>query len=157
MRLLPRNRIVWNGDIKSVEDGSPVEEGDTILSEWRFTWAGVKNQNIAIEKEQVRMKAGNLYLEHWDHVMTYPEECKRSMEIVDVHLHQHYAYQTDLEERLAAVDDELETLKEENTKNKHATAMEKERKVKITDKMKGVVDQMKCGFAKTSLESEQVN
>lgn len=79
LRILPRKREIWNSDLNNAEAGPPLN-GDTAHSGWRFTWAGVKNANIAIEKEQVRKTSDDkVYMEHWDHVMTFPEDCAHAM------------------------------------------------------------------------------
>ena len=57
----------------------PALNGAEAVSGWRFFWAGVKNSDIAIEKEQVRKVGNKLILEHWDHVMTYPAACEHAM------------------------------------------------------------------------------
>lgn len=50
LRILDRKRAVWNGDLTSVNNGPPLD-GAEAVSGWRFFWAGVKNSDIAIEKE----------------------------------------------------------------------------------------------------------
>lgn len=78
LRTLDRKRDIWNGDLTSVNQG-PALNGATAVSGWRFFWAGVKNSDIAIEKEQVRQVGDKLVLEHWDHVMTFPGACEHAM------------------------------------------------------------------------------
>lgn len=53
IRIMPRKRVIWNEDLEAINNAPPLE-GDTAHSGWRFTWGGVKEQDIAIEKEQVR-------------------------------------------------------------------------------------------------------
>ena len=40
-------------------------------------------------------------MDHWDHVMTYPEECEHAMQVIQVHMSQMKVYQGDLEAYLA--------------------------------------------------------
>jgi len=48
--VLDRQRVIWNGDLTSETNG-PALNGDVSVSGWRFFWAGVKNSDMAIEKE----------------------------------------------------------------------------------------------------------
>lgn len=83
--LLPRVREIWNGDLTEESQG-PALNGATALSGWSFFWGGVKNSDIAIEKEQLRRgKDGKLFIEHWDHVMTFPPKCEHAMQVMNVH------------------------------------------------------------------------
>lgn len=91
MRILDRKRVIWNGDMTNVSNGPPLN-GDVSVSGWRFFWAGVKNSDMAIEKEQVRLHGDKLILEHWDHVMTFPKECEHAMQVVNTHLSQIKVY-----------------------------------------------------------------
>jgi hypothetical protein len=91
LRVLNRKRVIWNGDMNTVNNGPPLN-GDTAVSGWRFFWAGVKNSDMAIEKEQVRMHNDKLVLEHWDHVMTFPKVCEHAMQVVNTHLSQIKVY-----------------------------------------------------------------
>lgn len=50
LNLLEVEREIWNGDLATPENGPPLD-GATALSGWRFYWAGVKNSDIAIEKQ----------------------------------------------------------------------------------------------------------
>jgi hypothetical protein len=87
LRILDRKRVVWNGDMTTVNNGPPLD-GAEAVSGWRFFWAGVKNSDIAIEKEQVRKVGNKLILEHWDHVMTFPAACEHAMQVINTHLSQ---------------------------------------------------------------------
>ena len=51
-----------------------------------------------------------LYVDHWDHVMTYPEACEHAMQVIQVHMSQVKTYQTDLEAYLAQINAENQWL-----------------------------------------------
>lgn len=146
-QLLPRKRVIWNGDLNSVNDG-PAADGAQILSGWRFFWAGVKNSDIAVEKEQLRRKNGKMYIEHWDHVMTFPAPCEHAMQVMNTHLSQIKVNQNDLEARLAVMD---RLYGEEKAKvavhKKHAAIRKMKAKI-IKKKVKLVIAALKCKAAK---------
>ena len=45
-----------------------------------------------------------MYIEHWDHVMTFPAPCEHAMQVMNTHLSQIKVNQNDLEARLAVMD-----------------------------------------------------
>jgi len=145
--LLPRKRVIWNGDLTSVNQGPPLA-GATALSGWRFFWAGVKNSDIAIEKEQLRRKDGKLFIEHWDHVMTFPAACEHAMQVMNTHFAQVKVNQNDLEARLAVMDRMYGEEKAKAVVHKKHAAIRKLKAKIIKKKVKLVIAALKCTAAK---------
>lgn len=81
LRIIPRLREIYNQDLTN-EGSGPDAKGDQVMGGWRFTWCGVKNNDIAVEKEQIRKKGDKIYINHWDHVMTYPPACEHAMQVM---------------------------------------------------------------------------
>lgn len=85
LELVPRDRVIDNRDITNESDG-PDLNGATPETGWRMKWVGIKNADIAVEKEQLRIKDGKEYMTHWDHVMTYPKTCEHAMQVIATHM-----------------------------------------------------------------------
>ena len=146
-QLLPRKRVIWNSDLTSVNQGPPLN-GATALSGWRFFWAGVKNSDIAVEKEQLRKRNGKMFIEHWDHVMTFPAACEHAMQVMNTHFAQIKVNQNDLEARLAVMNRLYGEEKAKAIVHKKHAAIRKIKAKIIKKKVKLVIAALKCKAAK---------
>lgn len=67
-------------------------------------------------------------MEHWDHVMTFPEQCNHAMQVMIVHLNQMKKHQEDLEGMLSQANGELDVFKGTEIKHLKKIEVEKEKK-----------------------------